>query len=295
MNILISTAYLNYTGVPTYTLTLYNQLVSRGHKVTVYCPKGGVLASRVNHISSLEFAGWPDVILAQHNTLAREMKAKWPDIPMVFTSHDAKYNIEQPPGDIEIDQYIAISEELRLNLVSCGILNAKIILNFIDVDRFCCKEPVREKPERLLFISNYRRGREFRTIREACEIMGIKFRHLGYTSHPKYEVEEYINQSDIVITISRGALESMSCERPVIIYECRGGGDGYVDEKMYPKSVVNNFTGRAFRIDYTPETLVKEIEKYNSDDGIINRNIILEHHNHIKAVDSIVEIINEIT
>lgn len=294
MDILISTNFLNYKGVPTYTLTLYNQLVVRGHNVTVYCPNYGVLASRINTISSLEFAGWPDVILAQHNILAREMKVKWPKIPMIFTSHDAKYDLEQPPVDIEIDQYIAISEEVRLNLVSCGITDAKIIFNFIDIDRFCCKEPVRKKLERLLFISNYRRGREFRTIREACKIMGIKFRQVGYTSHPKYEVEEYINQSDMVITISRGAFESMSCERPTIIYECRGGGDGYVDEKMYPKSMVNNLTGRTFCIDYTPETLVKEIEKYNPDDGIINRNIILEHHNHIKGVDSIMEIINGI-
>ena len=167
MDILISTILLNYTGVPTYTLTLYNQLVVRGHKVTVYCPENGQLSSRMEVISSLEFAGWPDVILAQHNTLAREMREKWPDIPMIFISHGILPDLEQPPTDIKIDKYIAVSEEVMLNLMSYDI-DAKIVRNFVDTDRFYSKEPVRDKPERLLFISNFKRWKTYETIQKSC-------------------------------------------------------------------------------------------------------------------------------
>ena len=295
MDILISTALLNYTGLPTYILTLYNQLVARKHKVTVYCPDSGQLASRMNTITSLEFAGWPDVILAQHNTtLAREMKTKFHDIPMIFTSHGILPEVlEQPPTDIEIDKYIAVSEEVALNLKTYGI-EAEIIRNFIDIDRFQCKEPVREKPERLLFISNFTRWRTYEIIQKACKIMGIEFRHLGFETHPQFNVENYINESDIVISLGRGVLEAMACDRPAIVFD-RRRGDGYINEDIYRKSRMNNLSGRAFRINFTSETLMKEIEKYDPDDGIVNRNIILKHHNHVKAVDTIMEIIREMT
>jgi len=290
MDILISTNLLNYTGVPTYTLTLYNQLVARKHNVTVYCPTNGKLSSLMKTISSLDFAGWPDVILAQHNILAREMRKKFPDIPMIFISHGILPDLEQPPADIKIDKYIAVSEEVMLNLASYDITNVKIVRNFIDIDRFYCREPVREKPERLLFISNFKRRKAYETIQKACKIMGIKFRHLGYTSHPKFNVEDYINESDIVVSLGRGVLEAMACQRPVIVYD-RRRGDGYINESTYRRSRMNNFSGRAYCLECRTKIIKGEIEKYNPDDGVMNRNLVLRHHNHIKAVDDIMEII----
>lgn len=294
MDILISTTLLNYTGVPTHILTLYNQLVKRGHEVIVYCPTGGKLAPLMNTISSLDFAGWPDVILAQHNILAREMRKKWPEIPMIFTSHGILPDLEQPPKDIKIDQYIAVSEEVMLNLASYDITNVKVIRNFIDTDRFYCKEPIREKPERLLFISNFKRWRTYETIQKACKIMGIGFRHLGFETHPQFNVEDYINESDIVVSLGRGVLEAMACGRPVIVYD-RRRGDGYINEDTYRRSRMNNLSGRAYCLECKAKVIIGEIKKYNPDDGVTNRNIVLQHHNHVKAVDRIMEIIKEIT
>jgi hypothetical protein len=243
----------------------------------------------MNTISSLEFAGWPDVILAQSNNLAGEMKAKWPDIPMIFTSHGILPEEEIPPPDM--DKYIAISEEV---VMYHKMMNVKLIRNFIDIDRFHCVNPIRDKPERLLFISNHTRWRTHKCIKKACDILKIDFRHLGFETKWRFNVEDYINEADIVVSLSRGILEAMSCERPVIVYEKRKG-DGYIDQRTYQKSRVNNFSGRAFDIKFTPETLIEEILKYNPKDGAINREVILEHHNHIKAVDTIMEIIEEIT
>ncbi len=291
MDILISTTLLNYTGVPTYTLTLYNQLEKRGHSVTVYCPTDGKLSPLMNTISNLDFAGWPDVILAQHNTLAREMREKWPDIPMIFISHGILPDLEQPPTDIKIDKYIAVSEEVMLNLMSYGI-DAKIVRNFVDTDRFYCKEPVRDKPERLLFISNFKRWKTYETIQKSCKIMDIGFRHLGFTSHPKYEVEDYINQSDIVVSLGRGIIEAMACGRPVIVFD-RRRGDGYINEGTYRRSRMNNLSGRAYSLECKSKIIMGEIRKYNPDDGVTNRNIVLRYHNHVKAVDTIMEIIHE--
>lgn len=293
MDILISTNLLNYTGVPTYTLTLYEQLVARHHNVIVYCPDGGYLASHMNTISSLDFAGWPDIILAQHNNLAREMRKKWPDIPMIFISHGVIPKLEQPPTDIKINQYIAVSEEVMLNLSSYDITNTKIVRNFINIDRFYCKEPLREKPERLLFISNHTRWRTYETIQKACKKMGIKFRHLGFETKWKFNVEDYINESDIVVSLGRGVLEAMACWRPVIVFD-RRRGDGYINEDTYRRSRASNFSGRAYNLECKLKVIMSEIEKYNPDDGVTNRNLILHFHNHIKAVDTIMEIIEKI-
>ena len=294
MDILISTALLNYTGVPTYTLTLYNQLVARGHKVVVYSPEGGALAARMNTISSLLLAERPDVILAQHGTLAREMRNKWLDTPMIFTSHGILPELEQPPVDIHIDKYIAVSEEVLLNLASYDITNVQIVRNFIDTDRFHCTKPVSEKPKRLLFLSNFKRWRTYETIQKACKIMGIEFRHLGYTSHPKYNVEDYINEVDIVISLGRGVLEAMACCRPVIVFD-RRRGDGYINKDTYRRSRMNNLSGRAYSLECKTKVFTGLISQYKPEDGITNRNIVLEHHNHVKAVDTIMEIIKEVT
>lgn len=120
--------------------------------------------------------------------------------------------------------------------------------------------------------------------------MGIKFRHLGYTSHPKFNVEDYINESDIVVSLGRGVLEAMACQRPVIVYD-RRRGDGYINESTYRRSRMNNFSGRAYCLECRTKIIKGEIEKYNPDDGVMNRNLVLRHHNHIKAVDDIMEII----
>lgn len=293
MNILISTNILSYTGVPTYTLTLYNQLVAKGHDVTVYCPVGGKLEPLMNTITSLDFAGWPDVIIAQHNNLAREMRKKWSDMPMIFISHGILPDLEQPPTDIKIDKYIAISEEVLLNLASYDITDTKIVRNFIDTSRFYCKEPVRDKPERLLFISNFKRWKTYETIQKSCKIMGIEFCHLGFTSHPKFNVEDYINESDIVISIGRGVLEAMACGRPVIVFD-RRRGDGYINRDTYRRSRMNNLSGRAYTLDCKSKVIMGEIKKYNPDDGVTNRSIVLEHHNHVKGVDIILDIIEEV-
>ena len=77
LRILLSSYTLDWAGVPTYTLTLYQQLILLGHQVMVYSPKGGDVAAlmldgdgRSAVVSTLDGVKAPDVIIAQHNKCA---------------------------------------------------------------------------------------------------------------------------------------------------------------------------------------------------------------------------------
>lgn len=97
MKILTSAYGLDLSGTPTFTLTMYNELVRRGHDVVVYSPLGGPLEKQMNTIKTLDDAEAPDVVLAQHIPCAVDLKAKFPSHPFFFYCHGFVQEIEQPP------------------------------------------------------------------------------------------------------------------------------------------------------------------------------------------------------
>ena len=297
MKILISSYVLNRSGTPTYTLTLYNELLRRGHDVTVYSPQMGTLAKQMNAVDSLS-GSHPDVIIAQMNICAVTLRSAFPNVPMIFSAHGIDPVSEQPP-EVEVQWYTAINEDVRDNLVSQGVdpEHITIVRDFIDTDVFRSVKPVNDDPQRVLFISNYKKWRTHTVVHRACEKLGMGYKAIGSPYGPSHQVEWDINQADLVVSVARGILEAMACGRPVISFDIMRG-DGYLTRDVYLESRTRNFGGRGFDrkclYSFNADTFVAEIKKYSADDGIINRDIILEHHNHVKGVDSIMSIINNL-
>ncbi|HEY5549744.1 MAG TPA: hypothetical protein VIK37_00855 [Candidatus Saccharimonadales bacterium] len=293
LKILLSTYSLDLSGVPTYSLTLYNELVKRGYKVAVYSPGNGPLAELMDVHPNFDKLETPDVILAQANKCAIRMKDRFPKVPMIFINHGVLPALEQPPR-IPIDRYIAINEQ-SVNLLVRQYVNPAridIVRDFVDTERFKPLQPLQAKP-RVLFMSNYKKWKTYYTIESACKNLGLEFRAVGSPYGRSRDIVQDINQADLVISMGRGIIEAMACGRAAISYS-ELYGDGYLTSEVYMESRTRNFGGYECRYTFGVEDLMTEINKFDPDSGRINRGLALKYHDSVKGTDKVLEVVNKI-
>jgi hypothetical protein len=294
MNILISSYTLDLAGVPTFTLTLYLELVRRGHKVVIYSPFGGKLETEMQVIKNPEDIPKPDVILAQHTPCAVVLKDIFPDTPLLFYSHSIWVEIDQPP-DFASHHYLAINEAVTDNLINKGVPKSKITIvrDFVDTARYASRNPLHSELKQVLFISNYKKWNNFKMIDAACKKLGVRLVCCGSPYGRNYRIEDEINNSDLVVSWGRGILEGMSCGRAVVSFE-KMMGDGYITPENYLESRKDNFCGYlSKKVFTTPDDLASELSKYDPGCAQINRNLILKYHNVSNGVDQILKLLNK--
>lgn len=293
MKIITSAHALDLSGTPTVTLTMYEELVKRGHEVTVYSPLGGPLEKSMRVVKNVDELDIPDVILAQHVPCAVDLKAKFPHIPLVFYCHGFVQEIEQPPP-FTANHYLVINEECQQNYLNKGIPKSSITIvrDFINMDRFKPTSKINHKLTRVLFISNYKKWKNYKAVSGACQKLGLELTCCGSPYGRNYKIEDAINNTDLVISWARGILEAMSCGRAALSFD-RYEGDGYISPTSYYEARQDNFSGRHFKYAYDADTLAQEMRKYDPDCGENNRQLIAKHHNVISGVDEILSILTK--
>jgi len=307
MKILITTQYLNnFTGSEIFTFNLAEKLGEKGHEVCVFSPVlGSTISKKLKKIgidvsdNILDFENHKfNIIHAQHNVTAILARSVFPDAPMFFMSHGYLPELEQPPSiDLGIEKFIVISEEIKDYFVKKYSLSEekiKMVRNSIDVNRFSSQKKPHSKAKKLLVLSNHYTDNCRRVIEGACKDLKLNVIHVGLPENPvpPRDVSKFINDSDIVVALGRGALEAMACGRNVIVYDMHGG-DGFVDEKNFFEIRKNNFSGRRFGKKYTIDSFKKEIEKYNPNIGKALANIIHKEHSVDKLTDDLLNIYSE--
>lgn len=306
MRFLITCYRLDLTGSSTYTFTLASELLKKAHDVHVFSPFPEIMAKKLRQKGVKVYENLEKVadekytcIIAQHNILALMVRSIKPEVPMIFLSHGVllpQAFLEVPPSiDVNIQKYIAVSEEVKNNLVSNHHIcaeNVEIVRNFVDVSRFFPQKEINKSPEVVLFISNRFAPRVYKTIEKACETLKLKFIVIGKVKSVT-NIEDYINKADIVISLGRGILEAMACGRAAIVYDYQSG-DGMITEENITEIRKHNFSGRRFKKDYDVMDLIQEIKKYKKSMGKINREIILKDYNVSLASDKIINICNQI-
>jgi hypothetical protein len=292
MKILTSSYTLDLAGVPTFTKTFFDEVKKRDDEIKVFSPLGGRLESEMEVIKDLKTSDFvPDVIISQHNSCSEILKDNFPTIPHIFYSHGLLPEIEQPPTFI-CDFYFAINSEVENNLVTKGVDKNKIaiIRDFIDLEKFKSTKKINEKLKNVLFISNYKKWKNFKIVTEACKINNLNLKCVGAPYGRSKDIAKDINESDLVISWGRGVLEAMASERCTISFD-KTVGDGYIDSDNYLEARENNFSGRINNINFSPTSLALEMLKYNPKDGVKNRDLIEKYHNPKIEVDKITDVI----
>lgn len=267
LRILITNNHLvRMGGTETWVLTMVKEL-ARDHELFVFTHQKGVVSDLLKPYLT-DNPPICDLALINHRSCMHlEAHVK------VFTSHGAFHELEQP---IEgADFYVAVSEEIARKY---GI--GRIIRNPIDTKALLPTTPIAAQPRKALAIVS---DSAFPVIREACSRLGIE---VVRPTREKFSIPELANQVDLVFSLGRGALEAMSCGRPVIIFDDRDytqGADGYLNDFSVREC---NYSGRYFGRKFDVDGLVEEILKFDPADGAANRDYVVKHHDVVRIADS---------
>jgi hypothetical protein len=276
-------------GSETYTYALIKELVKRGHDVTAVGKEGPGLISRKLEELGVECRFEPvwgkyDLILLSHSSSIHLVKDAIGF--KVQTCHGIYPSLEQPvPG---MDAYVSISEEVYNHLKSKGF-ESTIIPNGVDCDRYKPKTPINDKLKTVLSLAHSEPANEI--IKQACKIANVNLIINNKFKEWKWEVDEIINKSDLVISLGRGAYEAMAAGRNVVIFDQRNYtnmpaiGDGIITKDNVDGYLKNNCSGRYTKRVFDAQILAEEILKYNPQHGKDLREYALENLNIEKQVD----------
>lgn len=234
-------------GSETFTYTVITELNRLGHKVEYLTFQDGYITEKLNNLG-IRPAGRRqyDLILASHNTTLSRLLQDKTEGPIVQTCHGVYPKLEQPSD--QADYHVAISREVAEHIANRGY-KSEIILNSIDTLRFDCRRKPGNKVKKVLSLSH---DTELNNTLEAMlKCTGIEFYSLNKYRNPVWTVEKHINDVDLVITLGRGAYESMACGRPVLVLDRRPYvgkilGDGLITPDNIDQAIRNNCSGRRY-------------------------------------------------
>lgn len=275
MRILLTNAYLmGRHGTATSVYAMYCELLRQGHEVEVWSPRPGPLSRSMRSIRVLKGKTY-DLALVNHNVCLD--RVVWHAVAprVIFTAHGVLPKVEQPrPG---AHRYVAISERVQDHLLQNGF-QATVIRNGVDLATFHPITLPRRRLRRLGFLSNHYRGRPI--IQRACENFGCDCQVISGV----HDVAKAINACDAIATIGRGAIESLACGRPLLIFDFPTLGDqpltdGWFRPEIGPQAARWNYTGWYRRTRADAAVLRALLGDFDPNDGSANRKYAVENHN----------------
>jgi glycosyltransferase involved in cell wall biosynthesis len=284
ISILVATNHLECIGgTETYTYAILKELSKRNYNVEYFTFRKGFFSEKIENELGINFMSKKryELILTNHVSCVNHLYKLGFTIQ---TCHGIFSEIENP--SLFANAYVSISQEVQEHLLNKGCAS-KLIYNGIDTDRFLPKKELNDELKTVLSLSQ---SIEFNDcLQSACSKLNINLICFNKFKNPVFEIEEEINKADAVFALGRSAYESMACGRPVIVFDKRSYfqplGDGYIANNLV-SSLKNNCSGRFFKLEVTEENLIRELKKYNKNDGKIFRNFALENLKISDAIDS---------
>lgn len=281
-----------FLGTETHVYAMAKELKDLGHEVSVFTflKKVAWEFMRTLDIELLEddISNKFDLaIINGNNCFIKAPKSAF----KIFISNGVNPSVEYAlPG---ADAYVSISEEVQHNLKKHDYLSV-VIPNGIDHDRFSETKKINKKIKTVLLLNNQinQERPDFQIINEVCNEMNITLLPIGLSmGTAQWETEKWMNESDLVISMGRGAYEAMACERNVVV---AGYGKmvGFVDNKTYPEMMKFNCAGRNVHPVMTKENLKEEFLKYNQKQGENNRKLSLKYNNIKDTVQNFLDLYN---
>lgn len=313
-------------GSETWTYTLAVQLKKMGHTVVGFSPELGIISDNlkreeipcVNVISesgvkpfSVVLEETPifdfDVIIANHWHIVEFLRKQYPKIPIISTIHGILHKMqnregkevdapEHPALTSGVNQFVAVSEEVKELLKKEYNIDALVVRNFFDIDSLKTKKPSK-KPKQILLNSNYSTPTDpdVLLLKEVAKHYGAKLIAIGVNFTPSLNIDLILKDVDIVIGMGRSVLEGVAAGRLGMVHG-RWGTGGVVCEQNVQELQHYNFSGRnSGGIVWTKEQFIEAIDKfYNKENLEWGRNYILREHNVKMAADFYVNIARDL-
>lgn len=283
-------------GSETYSFALIHQLVRMGHIVEALAgnPKPGKVSAHLKKIGvNVHFQPINktyDLVCASHSTSLAKMQNVTGF--KVQTCHGIFPKVEQPvPG---CDAYVAISKEVQDHLQTKNI-ESTCIKNGVDCQRYRPIRPITDKLQTVLSLAHSEPANQI--IRQACKIAGVKLIENNKFKTWRWDMENIINEVDLVISLGRGAYESMACGRNVVIFDKRGYtkmpaiGDGIITVDNVETFLANNCSGRATQQEFDEHKLAEELHKYDPEHGHQLREYALQNLNIVHQAQKYLDLL----
>jgi hypothetical protein len=279
-------------------------LLKRGHEPLVYSTILGDVARElraaailvVDNLNALAIA--PDVIHGHHHMETMTALLHFPQAPAIHFCHSATSWLETPLRFPRILRYVAVDHACRDRLSLFGIPEEQIrvLLNFVDLDRFKTREtPLPPRPQRALVFSNYANEEtHLPAVREACKHANVRLEVLGSgarsaTDQPEKVLRDY----DLVFAKARCALEALAVGAAVVLCDAKGVGP-MVSAREFERLRPLNFGIRTLREPLSADTILREINRYDAADAAAVSQLVRATAGHESIVDELITLYHEV-
>lgn len=272
-------------GVQTYALTVAPQLERLGHHVTIYTERAGAMSdlarSRGLKVYGAEsrLPERTDAVISNDAPCALLMAELYPDAVRGLILHSGDIDLVLPPPHPGVVEFAVAMNGVAQRRAQAFALAPPVtrLRQPIDMAHFYPAGPVRERPENVLLLGNYLRGRNREQITAACERRGIAWRQVG--AHAAFALDPLpaLLEADIVVAQGRCALEAMSCGRAVWLFG-QSGSDGWIDRDSYAAIEDDGVRGRSRDEPVAAGAFSSALEQYTPRLGDEGRDLIVRHH-----------------
>lgn len=252
MNIVICNIQMTArSGTEIVTRDLALGLKRRGHDVSVLTPQpAGVLADELRTKGVPVFGDAlevekPDVIHINHMDSAKELLARFPDVPAIFVCHDATTDHSYASSQAAIKAFFGVSDACRARVAEdTGIPLAQISLlpNYIDLDLI----PQRNNrlpllPRRWLFVAEkYQSDILQAKLEEVATFYRAKLDTVGpWVGKLIEDLPAHFLGYDLVFASARCAIEAAATGAGVIVCDPRGLG-GFLTPALWRETGHHN-------------------------------------------------------
>lgn len=284
-------------GTEVHLVTLADHLQRLGHEVLLYAPELGPFGDHARrrgiqvHDNLRELPATCDVVFAQDGIVIHELGQRYPQALTLFRVCGDVFDFQLPPQlDGLVDLIVVLSDRYERIAKACAVKVPVLRLRMpIDIDRLVPLGTIRDRPERAVMLGNYSEREEL--VREVWGRHGVSVRRVGGDVQT-YDVAVAVADADIVVAKGRAALDAMSCGRAVYVYDIFGG-DGWVTPEGYAALEADNFAGQATDRVIDAAALADDLRGYRQEMGVVNRDLVLQHHSARDHVIALLSAIGE--
>jgi hypothetical protein len=219
-----------------------------------------------------------DLIVANTTPIALDLAAAEPSVRHVWVAHSTVSPLQMPPAADVAHRVVALNDRvLRWASAVAGVAPTVRLRQPVDVRRFAPRDPLPERPRRILLLGNHLSGERRAAILEIARARGIEVDQVGLPNRQVDAVEDAIGAADVVVGYGRAILEAMACGRAAYVLD-RNGGDGWVTPERYPLLEADGFAGTGTDTTVTPARFAEDLEAFAPWMGAANRDLVMTGH-----------------